>query len=84
MEKLGVFDVSNFEQALRNLDAYWSFLRNNREKIAEVNLDAVQDGLATILVFCRERFDCPSAMFDAPEEDFYELVDAALVDAYLK
>lgn len=80
----GAFDVSNFEQTLRNLYSYWTYIRNDEQKIAEVNLDDVRDGLTTILIFCNERFGGTSALFDTPNEDFYELVDAALIDAGLK
>lgn len=80
----GAFDVSNFEQTLRNLYSYWTYICDDEQKIAEVNLDDVRDGLTTILIFCNDRFGGTSAMFDTPNEEFYELVDAALIDAGLK
>ena len=70
-------DVSNFEQELRNLYARYTYIRDDEDKLGEVNLDAVQDGLTTILCFFCDRFGGQSSEFD-------EILDAAMTDAGLK
>ena len=72
-----MFSVRNFETTLDNLYSYYTFIKGDELKLAEVDMDKVTDGLTTICLFFGDRFGADG------REELLKTLDKAMDEAML-